>query len=431
MFFLLFFSILLIIQFLVYWHFRKFGKSNPYLPFLPKNARRQKIWNYITSVPFIVFNLPYIYLAVNRSDFSSISGPLYHFGVIPFYIFQAATIFIGIALIAVKLIKLPFIIFYFIAKKIKFFREKIDAIKAKRKFKKFDDSRRKFIRAGGVLFTGYAFTSASIGILNKDEFSVTNKDIVIKNLPEKLKGLRVALISDVHSGPFMSEGLMKKYVDFINNLNADIVLIPGDLTNSQRSEALPFTKVFRDIKAKHGVYATLGNHDYFHDAEYVAKAVLNETPIKLLRNENKILTINNEKLLIMGMEDTRQSGAKYDETIFNYFDKTVSGAKESLKQSNLLYEAVPKILVYHKPYFFKDFSKENIDLTVSGHTHGGQIVFAKAGKINISFASSVSTYIEGLYKNGDLNMYVTRGIGTVGLPLRLNCPPEVVILTLK
>jgi len=431
MFFLIFFGVLLLIQFVVFWHFRKFGKSNPYLPFIPKNERRRKIWSWVTSVPFIIFNIPYIYLAINRMDFSMISGALYYCYIIPFYIFQAATIFIGVVLIAIKIIKLPYIIFYSIAKKIKSTRDKIDALKAKRSFKKFDDSRRKFIRAGGVLFTGYAFTSATVGILKKDEFSVTNQDIIIKNLPANLKGLRIGLISDIHSGPYMTTDQMKRYVEYINNLNVDVMLIPGDLTNSQRAEVYPFTKAFRDLKAKYGVYATLGNHDYFHDAEYVAKAVIEETPIRLLRNENKVLEINNEKLLLLGMEDTRQSGSKFDEAIFRYFDKTVADAKVDLKKDNIVFESIPKILVYHKPYFFKDFAKENIDLTVSGHTHGGQIVFAKAGSINLSLASSVSPYIDGVYKTGDLSMYVTRGIGTVGLPLRLNCPPEIAILTLR
>jgi predicted MPP superfamily phosphohydrolase len=133
----------------------------------------------------------------------------------------------------------------------------------------------------------------------------------------------------------------------------------------------------------------------------------------------------------MGMEDTRTSGANFDPVVYKYFDKTVADAKENLRANNLAFESVPKILMYHKPYFFNDFSKEKIDLTVSGHTHGGQIVFAKLGSLNLSIASFVSNFLEGLYKNGNSNMYITRGIGTVGLPLRLNCRPEITILTLK
>jgi predicted MPP superfamily phosphohydrolase len=431
LFFIYLFSALAFIQSFAFWSFRKFGNSNPYFPFIKDKKVRQKFWKVITIVPFVIFNIPYIYLVTNRMDFSSTPRWFYNLFIIPFFIFQAAIIFLGLLMLVLKIIKLWIMMIYFLTNRFRFFKERYSMIKAKREFKKFDDSRRKFIRAGGILLTGYTFTKATVGVINKDEYAVTEKDIEVVNLPSELQGLRILLISDVHSGPYMLESQMKEYVDVINSYNADLILIPGDLTNSQRDEVYPFAKAFRNLKAKYGVYATLGNHDYFHDAEYVAKAVSNETPIKLMRNENKIIDINNKQIILMGMDDTRTSSANYDPVIYKYFDKTIAGAKENAKANNLSFEAVPKILLYHKPYFFNDFSKEKIDLTVSGHTHGGQIVFAKFGSLNLSIASFVSNFLEGLYKNGNSNMYVTRGIGTVGLPLRLNCRPEITILTLK
>lgn len=430
-FFVIFFTVIGIIHFFAFWSFRKFGNSNPYFPFIPKNKTREKLWKVITILPFIILNIPYIYLVTNRMDFSTAPRWIYNLYIIPFFIFQAGVIFLGLLMLALKLIKLPVFLFYYVTNKFRYFKQKYSKVKENRDFKKFDESRRKFIRAGGVLLTGYTFTSATIGVIKKDEYAVTEKDIFISNLPFELQGLKILLISDIHSGPYMGEEQMKEYVDVLNSYNADLILIPGDLTNSQRDEVYPFTKAFRNLKAKYGVYATLGNHDYFHDAEYVAKAVINETPIKLMRNENKILEINNQKLLLMGMDDTRTSGAKYDPIVYKYFDKTVTDAKENLRRNNLAFDSVPKILVYHKPYFFNDFSKEKIDLTVSGHTHGGQIVFAKFGGLNLSMATFVSDYLDGLYKNGNSSMYVSRGIGTVFLPLRLNCRPEITILTLK
>ncbi|MBS1495188.1 MAG: metallophosphoesterase [Bacteroidetes bacterium] len=431
LFFLFFFLIVGLIQSFAFWSFRKFGNSNPYFPFFKNDNSRKKFWKIITIVPFVILNIPYVYLVTNRMDFSSLPKWLYNLFIVPFFIFQAAIIFLGLLMLAIKLIKLPVFLFYYLTNKFRYFKQKYSKVKENREYKKFDESRRKFIRAGGILLTGYTFTSATIGVLKKDEFAVTNQNIYIENLPAELAGLRILLISDIHSGPYMNESQMKNYTDILNSYNADLILIPGDLTNSERTEVYPFTKAFKDLKAKYGVYATLGNHDYFHDADYVAKAVLNETPIKLMRNENTILEINNKKLLLMGMEDTRVSGANYDPVIYKYFDKTVTDAKEIMKQNNLSFESIPKILMYHKPYFFNDFSKEKIDLTVSGHTHGGQIVFAKLGNFNLSIAAAVSSFVEGLYKNENSNMYVSRGIGTVGLPLRLNCRPEITILTLK
>jgi predicted MPP superfamily phosphohydrolase len=334
-------------------------------------------------------------------------------------------------MLIIKVIKLPFQLFYFFSKKFTYFKQKYEKIREERAFKKFDNSRRKFIRAGGILLTGYVFSSASVGVLKKDEYEVTEKNIEIVNLPPELVGLKILLISDIHSGPYMLEYQMKEYVDVINSFDADLIFIPGDFTNSQRTEVHPLTKAFKNLKAKYGVYGTLGNHDYFHDAEYVAKAILNETPVNLMRNENRILDIKNKKLVIMGMEDTRSSSAKYDPEIYKYFNDTVSGAKENALKNNIEFSSAPKILLYHKPYFFNDFSKEKIDLTVSGHTHGGQIVFAKLAGINLSIAGFVNKFIEGLYKNENSSMYITRGVGTVGLPLRLNCRPEITILNLK
>ena len=108
----------------------------------------------------------------------------------------------------------------------------------------------------------------------------------------------------------------------------------------------------------------------------------------------------------------------------------VDNLNNALLQNEVSYKDSVKILLCHKPYAFDDIAKREIDLTLSGHTHGGQVVPFKYGKFNLSFASLVSSYIDGFYKIGKANLYVSRGIGTVGLPIRLNCPPEITKITL-
>jgi predicted MPP superfamily phosphohydrolase len=88
-------------------------------------------------------------------------------------------------------------------------------------------------------------------------------------------------------------------------------------------------------------------------------------------------------------------------------------------------------MLCHKPYIFNNIADKNLDLIVSGHTHGGQIVFVKLGDFNLSIAASISKYVSGYYREGNSQMYVSRGIGTVALPIRLNCPPEITMLTLE
>ncbi len=104
--------------------------------------------------------------------------------------------------------------------------------------------------------------------------------------------------------------------------------------------------------------------------------------------------------------------------------------KNKLADRNLNYDDITKIAMFHKPYFFKNLADENLDLILSGHTHGGQVVLAKFGNVNISFAGAISKYISGLYESGKSKMYISRGIGSVALPIRFNCPPEITKITL-
>jgi uncharacterized protein len=93
--------------------------------------------------------------------------------------------------------------------------------------------------------------------------------------------------------------------------------------------------------------------------------------------------------------------------------------------------AIPRILLCHRPYYLKTASEKNIDLVLSGHTHGGQVVFGRFGDVVIAPSRLASRYVAGKYRMGNTHMYVSRGIGTVGLPIRINCPPEITMITLR
>lgn len=349
---------------------------------------------------------------------------------IPYYIFLGAVLFIGLYLLIGKIIKLPFSISGWILNKFKKTRQLLNKFFSKPPIRKIDKSRRAFLRTTTALVSGYAFIGSTVGVLDSDNYEIVNKEIKIDDLPEEIKGTTITLISDTHAGPYMNEEMMRKYAEAINNLKSDLILIPGDLTNSNKLEIHPFVNAFKDLKAPKGTYATLGNHDYFSDSEYVANALQNETPIKLLRNNSDIININGKNLCIMGVEDTRQSGSKEDTVLMNYLDLTVEKTKAKMKGQNLDYDKIPKLALFHKPYFFDSMADKNLDLILSGHTHGGQVVLAKLGGINISFAGAVSKYISGLYESGKSKMYISRGIGSVALPIRFNCPPEITKITL-
>ncbi len=419
-FFTVIFAVLFLVQLIVYKTFRKY--------LLRKNVSMQSV-NILTRYPFVFFNLPYLIQLFKALNLLVQPEWVGTYIIQPFYVFQGAVVFIGLYLTAGKIIKLPFIIGDFFLNRIKYISGKYSNFKKRKEVIRFDESRRKFLTASTTLVTGYAFIGAGLGTLQKDKYRIEEQRIIVPGLPQEQKGMTAVMISDIHSGPYMDYDLMKEYVDVINGMNADMIFIPGDLTNSQRDEAAPFAKAFRDLKAKHGVYATYGNHDYFNDVEYINQVINNETGIRMLRNDSVIIDVNGKPFCIMGTEDTRDSGGKANPLVEKYIKQTVENAGNEIGKRNLDVNSIPKILLTHKPYLFDEVSGMNFDLMLSGHTHGGQVVFLKLGDINVSFASNVHKYVSGLYSNNGKYLYVSRGIGTVGLPIRFNCPPEITKFT--
>lgn len=351
-------------------------------------------------VPFAFgfFNLPAILIFLNRIikvqfpfDLSS------SFLIYPFSIWQGATIFIFLVIAFGKLIN---IFAKFVSKRLN-----------QNKEQKLNKSRRKFIRTALVGISAYAFADSAFGTITRNNFKVEKVKMKIKNLPDELKGLTIGLISDIHSGIFMTEEDMKAYLETLNSLEPDLILMPGDFITSNIDEIYPFINIFKNLRAKYGIFATLGNHEFFTKQPQMIAKIIEENGIRVLRNEAEKIEINGRKFFVIGIDDLRY-GADLDKAT-RYLD---------LEEF--------KILLSHKPYAFPKFAEKKIQLTVSGHTHGGQIVFAKIDDIYIAPASLVSTFIAGHYKLGDSHLYVTRGIGVVELPIRLNCPSEITYITL-
>lgn len=330
----------------------------------------------------------------------------------------------------IKVLKLPFSLSLFLLKKVGSFRTWYNKVTSKKQVIKYNAARRKFITGTTMAVSGYAFFASGMGVLKRNKYEISKIDIAIPNLPNEIKGTTFILASDFHSGPYMSEEMLKEYADVMNSLQGDYIILPGDFTNSNVKEVVPFAKALRDLKANKGIFGTLGNHDYFSDPNYIAEYIFNETPIHLLRNSAQIININGKPLCLLGMEDTRESGIKFTPQLAEYMDKTLLTAQNVTAQNGLEYGTIPKIMIYHKPYFMDKMSDAKMDLVLSGHTHGGQVVLLDALGVNLSLASTVSPFISGFYKHKNSQLYVSRGIGMVGLPMRLNCAPEITKITL-
>ncbi|MBL8006380.1 MAG: metallophosphoesterase [Ignavibacteria bacterium] len=420
-FFTVIFTVFFGLQYLVYKTFRNYVGS----------IQKLKKYNKLISLyPFLAFNLPYIYIIANGFSSNNIPPWIYNYIFQPFYVFQSAVVFIGLFLLAGKILKSPFSLSLWVLNKFAATRNALNRFFSREPVRKIDYSRRTFIKTSTAFVSGYAFIGSTMGVLNKDEYEINYQNISVKDLPDELKGTTITLFSDIHSGPYMKENEMHEYADVINSLNSDLILIPGDLTNSNKNEIFPFSEAFKNLKAKNGIYASLGNHDYFSDPDFISKIVLSETPIRLLRNESEFININGKHICLIGVDDTRQSGSAADPVLMKNLQISVDKSKISASVNSIDYEKTPKISLFHKPYFFDTLKEMDLDLILSGHTHGGQVVLAKFGDVNISFAGAVSKYISGLYESSRCKMYVSRGIGSVALPIRFNCRPEITKITL-
>ncbi|MCK9408097.1 MAG: metallophosphoesterase [Bacteroidetes bacterium] len=282
-------------------------------------------------------------------------------------------------------------------------------------FKKFDASRRSFLEKSTIGLSAYSFVGATAGAISAGEFEINRKTIVIPNLPEEFKGFTIGIMSDIHSSIFMNKEDMLAYVTEMNGLNTDMIVVTGDFVNSKTEEVYPFTEAFSELKAPHGIYGCLGNHDFFaNDVERVAKEV-DACGIKLLRNDAIQIQMGASFINLLGVDDIGR-GTPPEE----YMTKAMAFAKNDQ----------PKILLCHKPYFFQQAKEFGINLTLSGHTHGGQIVFGTIDRTPISLAALTSKYISGHYMLDQSNLYVNNGIGFTGIPFRINCPAELTVLTL-
>ncbi len=286
-------------------------------------------------------------------------------------------------------------------------------------------SRRKFLYSGIVGVSALAITGCVSGIVTRNDIEITHRTVMIPNLPPEFKGTTITLASDIHSGPYMDINDMNHIVTLINDLQSDIILLPGDFVTTHRNEIPPVAEALSGLKAPMGVFATTGNHEFYVDADMVSQGIT-ESGIKMLRNENVVLKKGDASLYLLGIDDIDA------ETIKLHLDgKPAPHIDETFR--NVPHNAAT-ILMNHKPYRFEDYAKMNVGLMLSGHTHGGQIVLARFGKTVLCPSAFASKFIEGIYTPAESQsksqLYVSRGLGTVALPMRLNCPPEIARITL-
>lgn len=295
----------------------------------------------------------------------------------------------------------------------------------------FFPERRKFLSLVGLGMSGVLSALFIDGItFGKYRHKVRKVKVKFPNLPKVFKGYKIIQISDVHSGSFADPSKLQHAVDLINEQKPDLVLFTGDMVNNVADEFKPFIPLFSQIKAKDGKFAVLGNHDYGDyvnwESPEVKKKNLDtlidyekQAGFDMLRNENRAIERNGEKLYILGVENW---GLKPFPQ-FGKIDKALKNVPES----------ATKILMSHDPTHFDYVVKKhpgNIHLTLSGHTHGMQ--FGLDLK-NIKWSPVQYRYPKwaDLYESEGKLLYVNRGFGVLGYPGRVGVLPEITLFELS
>jgi predicted MPP superfamily phosphohydrolase len=292
-------------------------------------------------------------------------------------------------------------------------------------------SRSVFLSWLGLAAGGGLFASLVYGFGNKYNYHVKRFKLSFKNLPAAFAGLRIVQVSDIHSGSFTDKAAVLKGVEKILNEKPDLILFSGDLVNDRASEMQEYMEVFRQLKAPMGVYSTLGNHDYGDYASWPFNGISKQQNLenlkvvhanlgwRLLMNEHVVLEKNNEQIALIGIENW---SAKARFPKYGDMPKAYAGT-----------EKYPfKILMSHDPSHWDAQVRPyypDVDLTLSGHTHGMQFGVEIPG-----FKWSPVQYIykqwAGLYEEGNQKLYVNRGFGFIGYPGRVGILPEITVLEL-
>ncbi|GET29183.1 hypothetical protein SD074_13850 [Prolixibacter sp. SD074] len=279
---------------------------------------------------------------------------------------------------------------------------------------------------GGALTSGLVY-----GMSNRYNYKLRRVRIPINGLPDEFKGLRIVQISDIHSGSFDDPEAVSQGVAAVMEEKPDLILFTGDLVNGRATEIVPYMEVFKALKAPMGVYSVLGNHDY---GDYVSwpseeakmknleqlKQHQADMGWRLLTNEHVLLERNSQQIALIGIENWGARGF----TQYGDMKKAVSGLEKL--------DISVKILMSHDPSQWdaqvrKDY--QDINLTLSGHTHGMQFGIDIPG-----FKWSPVEYFykewAGLYQKEHQYLYVNRGYGFIGYQGRLGVLPEITSIEL-
>lgn len=241
------------------------------------------------------------------------------------------------------------------------------------------------------------------------QITVERQTVWLPRLPKEFDGLRVVQLSDLHHSPQTSAEQIAETIRIANNLAPDLFVLTGDYVSHEPEYIAPVADMLGELKAEYGVFAVLGNHDHWTDAAMVSDMFRAEG-IEMLVNKGFRFELNNASIWLCGVDDTLVGLAD--------LDLALAGAREDEF----------KFLLCHNPAILRRAARAGVDFILSGHTHGGQIRLRQQTE---GLLMPTRRRASGLLKRGETQIYISRGIGTVVVPFRYQCPPEITLLELR
>jgi predicted MPP superfamily phosphohydrolase len=308
-----------------------------------------------------------------------------------------------------------------------------------RTHERIDHSRRHFVHAAGFLAGAVPFVSFAYGFVSERfRFEVRDVEIPIANLPAALDGFRITQVSDIHIGSYMPVSQIRRAVGMANELGADLTVVTGDFLTTRTDPLEDCIAELSRLRAPLGVWGCNGNHEIYAKAEAEAASLFQRYGMRLLRQEHAELKWHGGALNLIGVDYQRQR------------DPDGNTAPMLVGVDHMVRHDIPNVLLSHNPNSFPRAAELGIQLSLAGHTHGGQV------RVEIldhrwSPARFLTPYVAGLYQRpllapehlsdaevGSLfagskpaQIYVNRGLGTIGAPVRLGVPPEISLITLR
>ena len=279
-------------------------------------------------------------------------------------------------------------------------------------------SRRQFLVRATYAYGAVGVGISAYGIWNAERLpTVTRQTLVFPDLPAGLNGLRIAHLSDVHAGIHMSGEKMAEIAKLTNALGADLIVQTGDMIDISQSYIPDYVRAFRDLHAPLGVVTCLGNHDRYTGEDAVIRGV-KEAGQVFVKNGAHVIERGGAGLALVGIDDPRNWRAD---------DPQDDDLDAALRLTPPAKDAF-RILLAHRPGAFDGAAPRGIPLTLAGHIHGGQFYLPVVGW---SPGRLITKYVMGHFQNGQSQLYVSRGIGVVGVPLRVFVPPEIALFELR